>query len=130
MEERNTKVNMEDLQRKMKQLDAAQEAFECKVKRVLQQEEEEDGEITRTQMKIARAQEKCPSSNTTIQQLLYEKQDRLGRFRREKISFDDEFRKEIRKRKHDFETDREKLFQEISNKKKGKENSYAKEKGI
>lgn len=65
MEERNTKVNMEDLQRKMKQLEAEQEAFEYKVKRVLQQEEEEDGEITRAQMKIARAQEFCGISFKT-----------------------------------------------------------------
>ena len=113
MKEEN-KEKGEQLRRELRQLKEEQEVLEYNAKHILQEEEEEDWEISCSHTILAKMGEGCSSQDTVIQQLIYEKQDMLSTLRRKKIEFDDEFRWEIRQRRQHLECNIDKIQHQIA----------------
>ena len=103
----------QQLRKKAGQIEEEQERLEHSAKQVLQEEEDEDMEISRSYTRLQNIGRECPAGDKKIFQLLDEKEYLLRTFRRKKMEFDEQFCQEVKKQRWKMENDREHLEQEI-----------------
>lgn len=118
----------EELQGKLIELEEKQEELEYHAKQVFQEEEEEDFEMSCTYTALERMRGSSSLEDHVIQQIIDEQQNTLMEFRKKKMEFEDEFRREIRIKRQNIEMDREELKGQITRIKNGEENTETEEK--
>lgn len=104
----------EELREQLRTLEKEQEEFEYNTKRVLREEAEEDMVISRSHMVLMQMQKICTPQDGRIQQLICEKQDILSKFRRQKIEFGEEIRREMKRQRQKTETGIEEIYRQMS----------------
>lgn len=118
----------EALRSKLKRLEEEQEEMECLTRRILEEEGEEDREISRLHGIFERMSAKCSTEDSVIRQMIEENQYALREFRRKKMNFEDEFQWEIRERRKRIEDGIEEIQWEMSDIRNREEDNEMKEK--
>ena len=103
-----------ELRDKLRKLEEDQKAFEYHTKRVLREEAEEDMVIRRSHTVLMRMQKTCTPQDDRIQQIICEKQEILNKFRRQKIEFDEEIRREMKRQRQKTEMKIDEIHHQMS----------------
>ncbi len=112
---KNTKEEeAQQLRKKAGQIEEEQERLEQNTRQVLQEEEDEDMEISRSYTRLQNIGRECPAGDKKIFQLLDEKEYLMRTFRRKKMEFDEQFHHEVKKQRWKLEDDREGLKEQMT----------------
>ncbi len=97
---KNTKEEeTQQLRKKAGQIEEEQERLEQNTRQVLQEEEDEDMEISRSYTRLQNIRRECPAGDKKIFQLLDEKEYLMRTFRRKKTEFNEQFHQEVKKQR-------------------------------
>lgn len=111
---KNTKEEeTQQLRKKAGQIEEEQERLEQNTRQVLQEEEDEDMEISRSYTRLQNIRRECPAGDKKIFQLLDEKEYLMRTFRRKKTEFNEQFHQEVKKQRQQMKDDREGLEQQM-----------------
>lgn len=111
---KNTKEEeTQQLRKKAGQIEEEQERLEQNTRQVLQEEEDEDMEISRSYTRLQNIGRECPAGDKKIFQLLDEKEYLMRTFRRKKTEFDEQFHQEVKKQRQQMKDDWEGLEQQM-----------------